>query len=195
MKLFRLLLQSLGLSLLPQHFCEEMLNPIFFFFFQLSKINQRMLKGSEHLSQISPKMFFVCLYSIHECLFMGKFMLYIWYLSNNRHFIKWDFQNGRGNLEMFFHLENIFKMILRIRIQLDVSRCVFLDGWMLISWWNYGNSPFLPPTSYNNNQDKRFFDLFFFLVGWMSDGMTVMNGGEDTEAGLPRISRKGRDLW
>ena len=199
MKLFRLLLQSLGLSL-------SLASAVFrgnfkfyhlLFFFRLSKINQRMLKGSEHLSQIPSKTFFVCLYSIHECLFMGKFMLYIWYLSNNRHFIKWDFQNGRGNLKMFFHLENIFKMILRIRIQLNVSRCVclFVDGWMLISWWNYGNSPFLPPTSYNNNQDKRFFDLFFFLVGWMSDGMTVMNGGEDTEAGLPRISRKGRDLW
>ena len=61
---------------------------------------------------------------------------------------------------------------------------------MLISWWNYGISPFLPPTSNNNNQDKRFFDLFFFLVGWMSDGMTVMNGGEDTEAGLSRIWKR-----
>ena len=70
-------------------------------FFRLSKINQRMLKGSEHLSQIPSKTFFVCLYSIHECLFMGKFMLYIWYLSNNRHFIKWDFQNGRGIQNMY----------------------------------------------------------------------------------------------
>ena len=47
---------------------------------------------------------------------------------------------------------------------------------------------------YNNNQDKRFFDLFFFLVGWMSDGMTVMNGGEDTEAGLRRIWNREEPL-
>ena len=96
-----------------------------------------MLKGSEHLSQIPSKTFFVCLYSIHECLFMGKFMLYIWYLSNNRHFIKWDFQNGRGNLKMFFfYLENIFKMILRIRMhQLNVSRCVFVCLLMVECWY------------------------------------------------------------
>lgn len=47
---------------------------------------------------------------------------------------------------------------------------------------------------YNNNQDKRFFDLFFFLVGWMSDGMTDMNGGEDTEAGLRRIWNREEPL-
>ena len=70
------------------------------------------------------------------------------------------------------------------------SLCVWVCLLMLISWWNYGISPFLPPTSNNNNQDKRFFDLFFFLVGWMSDGMTVMNGGEDTEAGLSRIWKR-----
>ena len=28
-----------------------------------------------------------------------------------------------------------------------------------------------------NNNHKGFFDLFFFPVGWMSDGMTDMNGG------------------
>ena len=40
--------------------------------------------------------------------------------------------------------------------------------------WNI--SP-LPSLVYNNNQHKRFSDLFFFLVRWMSDGMTFMNGG------------------
>ena len=28
-----------------------------------------------------------------------------------------------------------------------------------------------------DNHHKGFFDLFFFSVGWMSDGMTDMNGG------------------
>ena len=37
--------------------------------------------------------------------------------------------------------------------------------------------PPLPSLDYTNNQHKRFSDLFFSLVGWMSDGMTVMNGG------------------
>ena len=119
------------------------------FFFRLSKINQRMLKGSEHLSQIPSKTFFVCLYSIHECLFMGKFMLYIWYLSNNRHFIKWDFLNGRGNLKMYF---STFKqedstevsswMILGIQLNAiivcDVS--VFVNVDILVELWNF---PFL----------------------------------------------------
>ena len=41
-------------------------------------------------------------------------------------------------------------------------------------------SLYFPPLAsldYTNNQHKRFSDLFFSLVGWMSDGMTVMNGG------------------
>ena len=143
MKLFRLLLQSLGLSL-------SLASAVFrgnfkfyhlLFFFRLSKINQRMLKGSEHLSQISPKMFFVCLYSIHECLFMGKFMLYIWYLSNNRHFIKWDFLNGRGNLNMYvyfllFYPKEICPSTFNDDDAKQCNYCTFLVCvcWMLISF-------------------------------------------------------------
>ena len=73
------------------------------------KYKIEMFLGNEHLSWIPSKMFFVCLYSIHECLFMRKFMLYIWYLSNNRRFIKWDFPTGdvRGNFEGFHLNKNI----------------------------------------------------------------------------------------
>lgn len=70
---------------------------------------------------------------------------------------------------------------------------VFVECWYLLV--ELRKFPFLATHQlYNNNQDKRFFDLFFFLVGWMSDGMTVMNGGEDTEAGLPRIWNREEPL-
>ena len=49
-----------------------------------------------------PRKFFFGKYSIHECLFMRKFMLYIWYLSNNRRFIKWDFPTGGGEISRDF---------------------------------------------------------------------------------------------
>ena len=67
---------------------------------------------------------------------------------------------------------------------------IVLAGGALLSSENYSSLFPLPCPDYNNNQHKRFSDLFFSPVRWMSDGMTVMNGGEDTEAGLSRIWKR-----
>ena len=62
-------------------------------------------EGSGDLSQDSGLKCF-CLLVFNSCLFTRKFMLYIWYLSQSTHFIKWDFLTFEQEEEREFYILN-----------------------------------------------------------------------------------------